>query len=83
MFLGFSFSGTDTALQTTPPVDGTINIIKIKNIVLDELYLTKDILIKFDWNIPSDWFYNTILHGLYQNNVYAGNVSYSEQLFRK
>lgn len=47
MFLGFSFSGTDTALQTTPPVDGTINIIKIKNIVLDELYLTKDILIKY------------------------------------
>lgn len=83
MFLGSTFAGTDIAFQASPVPANDYNKIELKNMVLDELYATKDILIKFNWNIPSDWFYNTILHGLYQNNVHAGNVSYSESIVQK
>lgn len=83
MLLGTGFSGTDVALFPTPVSNASINRIELKNMILDELYATKDVLVKFNWEIPKDWYYNTILHGLYQNNVYAGNVSYSESIVQK
>lgn len=83
MFLGTTFTNTDRALQPTSVCNEDINKVKIKNIILDELYATKDVLIKFNWEIPTDWFYNTLLHALYQNNVYAGNVKYSESIVQK
>lgn len=83
MFLGSVFAGTNEAFRASPVPDNDYDKIELRNIILDELYVTKDILIKFNWDIPSDWFYNTILHGLYQNHVHAGNVSYSESIVQK
>lgn len=83
MFLGYSFAGSDVSLSNTVSKNSIINSFEITNMIIDELYATKDILIKFDWKIPDTWTFNTYLHGLFQGNTHAGNVSYSESLVEK
>lgn len=83
MFLGYSFAGSDVSLSNTVSKDSVISSFEISNMIIDELYATKDILVKFDWNIPDTWTFNTYLHGLFNGNTHAGNVSYSESLVEK
>ena len=76
MFIGSTFAGCPETIYGTGIRDETVTTITLKNMILDELYATKDVLIKFDWNIPTDWTFNTYLHALYHNDLYAGNVTY-------
>ena len=83
MFIGSTFAGCPETIYGTGIRDETVTTITLKNMILDELYATKDVLIKFDWNIPTDWTFNTYLHALYHNDLYAGNVTYSESIVQK
>lgn len=83
MFLGSTFAGCPETFYGMGTVESTITTISLSNMVLDELYATRQVLVKFNWDIPSDWDFNTHLHALYQNDVYAGNVTYSESIVQK
>ena len=84
MFLNAAFAGLgQDALSNTTASEEEIIKFTLSNMVLDEIYATKKILLNFDWNIPTDWDFDTYLHGLYQNNTYAGNVDYSESFVSK
>lgn len=83
MFLGTSFAGTASAKSHNVPYISNITEFTIKNVIIDELYATKDVLIDFDWEIPDAWTFNTYLHGLFQGDTYAGNVSFSESVVDK
>lgn len=81
MFLNAAFAGYgQDALSNTTASEEKIIKFTLSNMILDEIYATKKVLLKFDWNIPKDWDFDTYLHGLYQNNTYAGNVDYSESV---
>lgn len=83
MFLGTSFAGSPTGVSHTPAYYTPISSFTIKNNVLDEIYATKNVLIDFNWEIPEEWSFDTYLHGLFQNNLYAGNVNYTESVVDK
>lgn len=83
MFFGTSFSGSPINLSNTTAVISPITTLTFKNMVIDEMYATKDVLIKFDWKIPTDWDFNTYLHGLFQGDTFAGNVDYSESIVNR
>lgn len=82
MFIG-TFASCPEALTGTGIKEEVFTTITLRNMILDELYATKDVLIKFNWNIPVDWTFNTHLHALFRNDLYAGNVTYSESIVQK
>lgn len=83
MFLGYCFAGTDTSIHSAPITSSEITTISLGHMILDELYVTKKLLLKFNWEIPPDWDFDTCLHALYQGNTYAGNISFSESIVQK
>lgn len=83
MFLGTTFAGASTSISNSIAPDLTITTITLENMILDELYATKQVLVNFNWQIPKDWTFDTHLHALFQNDVYAGNVTYSESIVQK
>ena len=83
MFLNAAFSGMTDSLSNTTAAEETITKFTLSNMVLDEIYVTRKVLINFDWKIPTDWDFDTYLHGLYRDNTYAGNVDYSESIVSK
>ena len=83
VFIGTSFSSGNHSFSNTAAADARITSFVITKIILDEMYATKNLLIPFDWNMPKDWDFNTLLHGLYQGDTNAGNVSYTEEIVSK
>ncbi len=83
MFIGTSFASGNNSFSNTATVDARITSFVISKIILDEMYVTKNILIDFDWDIPKDWDFDTLLHALYQGDTNAGNVSYTEEIVSK
>lgn len=83
MFLGMSFAGTEQAVSNAPVSCSAVSTLVISNAIVDELYATKNILMKFDWNIPDSWDADTHLHAEYENNLHAGNIEYSTETVSK
>lgn len=83
MFIGSTFAGCPETVYGTGIEEEILTAITLKHMILDELYATKKTLIKFNWNIPADWDFDTHLHALYHNDLYAGNVTYSESIVQK
>ena len=79
MFLGTTLAGNIMAASNATASEELIKVLKFTNMIIDELYATRNILIQFDWQIPDEWDYNTHLHGKFQGNTHAGNVGYSEK----
>lgn len=80
MFLGMSFASTDSSISNMAVSDSTISTLVISNVIADELYATRNVLLKFNWNIPDQWTIDTYLHAEYENSLYAGNVAYSTEM---
>lgn len=83
MFFNTGFAGTSTSISNSILPETAITTITLKNMIADELYATKKMLVRFDWKIPKDWDFDTYLHALFQGDVYAGNVTYSESIVQK
>lgn len=83
MFLGVSFSGTDVALSNTAAEESIINTFDISNMIIDEMYATKNVLLNFNWKIPDEWDFDTYLHSSFKGNTHAGNVQYSQGIVDK
>lgn len=83
MFFGNTFASMPTAISNSTSIDEKINKISLSGMILDELYATKDVLLKFNWQIPDGWDFNTLLHAKYQNSTHAGNVGFSESIVSK
>ncbi len=83
MFLGTAFAGGVNALSNTTAVPSAISTITLSNMVLDEIYATKNVLVNFNWNIPDVWDWDTMLHAKYNGNTEAGNITYSKDVIQK
>lgn len=77
MFLGTTFESSTQSLSNATAETSELTALTFTGLVLDEFYVTRDVLIKYNWTIPNGWDFNTILHAYFQNNTYGGNVAYS------
>ncbi|GLB26635.1 hypothetical protein LXJ15735_28760 [Lacrimispora xylanolytica] len=82
MFIGGCFSGSIGALSSSPVVPKEVEILSIENAIFDEIYSSNDLIETndFDGTIPSRWEFETRLHALFQNNLYGGNVNFTESI---
>lgn len=83
MFIGTSFAGSPACINLTPMRHFPVTTLTFEQMILDEMYATKEMLLKFNWQIPTDWSFDTLLHAVFQNNTMAGNIAYSEFVAQK
>ncbi len=83
MFLGNTFLMGSTSVTATASNPSDLSNVSLSNMVLDELYATESVLINFNWEIPSEWDFDTLMHAEYQGDLYAGNVKYSASVVDK
>lgn len=77
MFLGTAFTSSPEAVSNSAAQEASISTITFSHMVLDELYASKQILVDFNWTVPDEWDWDTILHADFHGDTYAGNVDYS------
>ena len=78
MFLGGIFAGYSGATSKTAIPDSNINKLEYTNVILDEVYATKKALIRFNWDIPVEWDFDTYLHATFTENLHGGNVEFNK-----
>lgn len=79
MFFGMSFAGTASGLSNATATKNEISTLTFSNVILDELYATKKVLVKFNWEIPNIWDFDTLLHARYKETLHAGNIEFNTE----
>ena len=77
MFLGTTFLGGDGTISPTITSIDNIIYVGVTGCMLDELYASYDINIEQSTTFPTEWTYDTIFHGTYEETLDAGNVNYN------
>ncbi len=82
MFLGSSFASSKESLTYSFASSSDVTDLTIANAVFDEIYSTVNLtpMAETDFKIPAIWGFDTRLHALFQDNLYGGNVSFTESI---
>lgn len=82
MFLGSSFASSKESLTSSFASSSDVTDLTIANAVFDEIYSTVNLtpMTETDFKIPAIWGFDTRLHALFQDNLYGGNVSFTESI---
>lgn len=80
MFVGFAIAGSHHTTKSVTPDKLTYNTLIVKNAVYDNIYSTSDVIENFDGSIPDNWNYDTYLYAKFENDLYGGNVSFTESI---
>ena len=80
MFVGFAIAGSHHTTKSVTPDKSTYNTLTVKNAVYDNIYSTADVIENFDGSIPENWNYDTYLYAKFENDLYGGNVSFTESI---
>ncbi|MDK2965339.1 hypothetical protein [Lacrimispora sp.] len=82
MFLGSSFASSKESLTSSLVSSCDVTDLTIADAVFDEIYSTVKIINLSDkeHKIPAEWGFDTRLHALFQDNLYGGNVSFTESI---
>lgn len=82
MFLGSCFASSRESLTSSTASSSDVSDLTISNAVYDEVYATVNVMQLTDKEpvIPSVWGFDTRLHALFQDNLYGGNVSFTESI---
>jgi len=82
MFLGSTFASSKESLTSSFAASSDVTDLTIANAVFDEIYSTVNVvsLAEKDYKIPDVWGFDTRLHALFQDNLYGGNVSFTESI---
>lgn len=82
MFLGSTFASSKESLISSFAAPSDVTDLTIANAVFDEIYSTVNVvsLADKDYKIPAVWGFDTRLHALFQDNLYGGNVSFTESI---
>lgn len=77
IFCGRSFCGARDTLDYTSTSIPNIKVVKLQNGIFDDLYITKNVNMKYTNQIQSEWDFDTILYAKFENNLLAGNVNFA------
>lgn len=82
MILGYTFLGDKTSFSSTAISVNNLETITVKNSVVNELYVTSKVgdVDNFNGIIPTDWDIDTRLHALFNDDLYGGNVDFTEEI---
>lgn len=82
MFMGQCFSSTPTSLASTLPISSNLETLTIERAIFDDVYASNRIvdIADFTGQIPSEWDWYTRLHAAFNENLYGGNVSFTESI---
>jgi hypothetical protein len=75
MLIG-SFCGDNHCLDYTPTNISNINYLKIDNGIFDEVFATNNVTSNY-LETSKKWDFDTVFYALFQNNLFAGNVSFT------
>lgn len=75
MFIG-AFLAYDTSFDATPVDTGSTEYFEIENAVFDDVYIDNNTDLEYSTEI-SEWYYTTVLHAKFKNNILAGNVDFT------
>lgn len=82
MILGRSYLGTTSSMISAIPSSSAIETLTLANAIYDETYVSVNIIDINDFvgDIPEQWTFDTRLHVLYNEDLYGGNVSFTEEI---
>lgn len=80
MFLGGCFASDSTSATPTAISNLSVESLSIQKSVFKEIYVSNKIINTFDGTIPYDWNFDTRLHSKFENNLYGGNVNFTESI---
>lgn len=82
MFCGYTFASSGDTFITHAASKPEISCMVIQNAIFDEVYVTTDVINTdtFTGVIPDGWTFNTRFHARFKNDLYGGNVSFSEEI---
>lgn len=82
MFLGQCFTCTPESLASTPPVSSAITTLTVEHAIFDETYVSNAVveIDDFDGTIPTEWDWDTRLHAYFEEDLYGGNVDFTESI---
>lgn len=83
MISGTTVLSAPNSISHAPAASLSIPVITLSNMILDEMYASRKILAKFNWEIPKDWDWDTMLHAYFHQNTSAGNIEYSRENVQK
>lgn len=83
MFLGHTSSAGKYSVGFQAQNAAVYESLTIQNAVFDEVYGTTKVIENFDGTAPKNWTFETILHALFQNDLLAGNVNFTEELVQE
>ena len=79
MFLGITLESTNQSLQYDLNPQETDTYIEVKDTIIDDMYISKNLLNNFDWVLPNNWDFQIILHAMFNDgNMNAGNKNYRD-----
>lgn len=78
MFAGGTFAGYSGSISKTVIPQADIGKLEYKDVILDEIYVTKNILLGFNWQVSNEWDFDTYLHATFENSLHGGNVEFNK-----
>ena len=82
MILGLNFA-TDNSFSSTIHPKAQISNLQIRKALFKQMFITKKLLTTFDGTYDDTWTFDTVLSSKFENNLYGGNVNFTEKERRK
>lgn len=82
MFIGQCFTCTPESLASTLPVSSNLETLTIEHAIFDDVYVSNNVvnISDFTGDIPNKWDWYTRLYAAFNENLYGGNVSFTENI---
>ena len=79
MFLGITLESTNQAIQYDLVQQTTDTYIEVKDTIIDDMYISKNLLYDYNWVLPNNWDFQIILHAMFnEGSLNAGNKNYRD-----
>ena len=75
-FLGGFLGADQLSMPFTPTPIVENDILELTGAMVDTLYVTKDVESEIDFEIPTEWDFNTIMYAEFEDNAEAGNITW-------
>ena len=79
MILGLDLAG-GSSYSSSIQTQEQITSLKIQNAIIKQVFITKKLSTTFDGTFDDTWTFDTVLSSKFENNLYGGNVNFTEKI---